>query len=103
MSLVAEHQLRIANWSLKADPAVVAQALYEDMQADLRSEIADLSPPLTVLYQAEMAPELARIRYDTDYRASIGARLLPIARTSHFIMLDRPELVRSEIVRGALD
>ena len=103
MSLVAEHQLRIANWSLKADPAVVAQALYEDMQADLRSEIADLSPPLTVLYQAEMAPELARTRYETDYRASIGARLLPIVRTSHFIMLDRPELVRSEIVRGALD
>ena len=103
MSLVREHELRIANWSLKADPAVVARALYEDMQADLRSEIADLQPPLTVLYQAEMAPELARARYETDYAAAADARLVPIARTSHFIMLDRPELVLHEVVRDVRD
>lgn len=103
MSLIPEHQLRIANWSLRADPAVVARALYEDMQADLRAQIADLSLPLTVLYQAETAPELARARYETDYAALSGARLVPVARTSHFIMLDRPELVREEIVRGLLD
>jgi len=100
MSLVPEHQLRIANWSLKADPAVVAQALYEDMQADLREEIAGLSPPLTVLYQASTAPELARARYEADYAAAPDAKLLPVDRTSHFIMLDRPELVHAEIVPG---
>ena len=100
MSLIPEQQLRIANWSLKAEPAVVAQALYEDMQTDLRSRIAELSPPLTVLYQAEAAPELARARYETDYAAQPTARLVPVAGTSHFIMLDKPELVRDEIVRG---
>lgn len=101
MSLIPEQQLRIANWSLKADPAVVAQALYEDMQTDLRSQIAGLSPPLTVLYQAEQAPDLARSRYMADYAALPSARLVAVAGTSHFIMLDQPELVRAEIVRAA--
>ena len=99
MSLVPEHQLRIANWSLKADPAVVARALYEDMQTDLRSQIRDLSAPLTVLYQASVAPELARARYEADYASLPGATLVPVDRTSHFIMLDRPELVHAEIVQ----
>jgi len=103
MSLIPEHQLRIANWSLRADPAVVARALYEDMQADLRVSIGELSPPLTVLYQAEAAPDLARARYEADYAAQPRARLVPVARTSHFIMLDRPQLVRHEIVRQGLD
>jgi pimeloyl-ACP methyl ester carboxylesterase len=101
MSLIPEHQLRIANWALKAEPAVVAQALYDDLQADLRSKIADLLPPLTVLYQAETAPDLARARYEADYAGQPGARLVAVADTSHFIMLDRPELVRAEITRGA--
>lgn len=101
MSLVREHQLRIANWSLKADPAVVAQALYEDMQADLRASIGHLSAPLTVLYQARRSPDLARARYRADYAAVPKARLVPVDRTSHFIMLDRPELVQDEIVRGS--
>lgn len=101
MSLVPEYQLRIANWSLKADPAVVAQAIYEDMQEDLRAQIGHLTVPLTVLYQAHQAPDLAKARYQADYAALPGARLVPVERTSHFIMLDRPELVEAEIVRGA--
>lgn len=100
MSIVPQHQLRIANWSLKADPAVVAQALYEDMQTDLRSQLSGLNLPVTVLYQAETAPDLARARYEADYAALPSARLVPVGRTSHFIMLDRPELVRNEIVEG---
>jgi pimeloyl-ACP methyl ester carboxylesterase len=101
MSLIPAQQLRIANWSLKADPAVVAQALYEDMQTDLRAQIGSLSAPVTVLYQAHQAPDLARARYQTDYAALPGANLVPVERTSHFIMLDRPELVHAEIVQGA--
>ena len=101
MSLIPAQQLRIANWSLKADPAVVAQALYEDMQTDLRVQIGDLSVPLTVLYQAHQAPDLARARYQADYAALPGSNLVPVERTSHFIMFDRPELVHAVIVRGA--
>lgn len=101
MSRVPEHQLQIANWALKADPAVVAQALYEDMQTDLRMRVSELSLPLTVLYQAETAPDLARARYETDYAQLPAAQLVPVAGTSHFIMLDQPELVRAAIVRGA--
>ena len=54
-------------------------------------------------FQVQLSRELARARYETDYAALSGARLVPVARTSHFIMLDRPELVREEIVRGPLD
>lgn len=36
-----------------------------------------------------------------DYAALPGARLVPVDLTSHFIMLDRPELVQAKIVRGA--
>jgi pimeloyl-ACP methyl ester carboxylesterase len=100
MSIVPANQLKIANWSLKAEPTVVAQAIYEDMQADLRQEIARLERPLTVVYAAEESAEFAHERYRTDYSAYPAARFVPAARSGHFIMLDRPDLVRDEVARG---
>ena len=99
MSIVPANQLKIANWSLKAEPTVVGQAIYEDMQADLRQEIARLERPLTVVYAAEEAAEFAHERYRIDYSAYAAARLVPAARSGHFIMLDRPDIVRDEVVR----
>ena len=90
-------QLRVANWSLKAEPMVVAQALYEDMQSDLRQDIAALTMPITVLYQSGPDAAAARHRYETDYANLPSTRLVPVERTGHFIMLDRPQLVQSEI------
>lgn len=101
MSIVPANQLRIANWSLRADPAVVAQALYEDMQTDLRPEIGALQPPLTVLYAAGADPAAARERYETDYAAFRATRFVPVTNSGHFIMLDRPALVEAEIARIA--
>lgn len=88
---------KVRLWSLSADPAVTAQAVYEDMLTDLRKDIGGLKMPVTVLYQATIDPKVAADRYETDYAALKSARLVPVDRTGHFIMLDRPELFRAEL------
>ena len=40
---------KVQRWSFGAQPAVVAQAMYEDMLTDLRQDIAGLTLPVTVL------------------------------------------------------
>ena len=96
MARSAENRIRIANWSMRSDPAVVAQALYEDLGLDLRQDIARIAVPMTVLYQAS-DPESARARYGADYAAQPKARLVPVADAAHFIMLDQPEKFRTEL------
>lgn len=97
MSARAGHRIRIANWSMRSDPAVVAQALYEDLGLDLRAAIARIEAPMTVLYQAARQPEIAHERYRADYSARPATRLVPVADTGHFIMLDRPDAVLAEV------
>ena len=96
MASTPDARIKVANWSLKADAGTVAQALYEDLTTDLRKDIAAITAPMVVLYQAQ-DPESARKRYATDYAANAGAKLVPIADTAHFIMLDQPERFRSEL------
>ena len=81
------------NWSLKAEPLVVANMVFEDATSDLRPAIARLRMPVTVLYQANGSNAAAATeRYRTDYAALPAARLVPVDRTAHFIMLDRPDV-----------
>ncbi|WP_051503978.1 alpha/beta fold hydrolase [Sphingomonas jaspsi] len=96
MAATPEARMKIANWALKADPAVVAQAVYEDLMTDLRGDIAAIEVPMVVLYQAQ-DPEKAQHRYVTDYAAQPAARLVPVANTAHFIMIDRPDLFQAEL------
>ena len=88
---------RVQAWSMSADPTVVAQAMYEDVMMDLRADIAGLTMPVTVLYQSAIDPASAKDRYETDYGALKSARLVPVDKTSHFIMLDRPDVVHESI------
>lgn len=103
MSLDPEKQARISAWSSQAQPAIVAQALYEDLLTDLREDIARLEMPVTVLYEAERNAAAAAARYEADYAALAGARLVPVERTAHFIMLDRPDVVQAMIAEAAQD
>jgi pimeloyl-ACP methyl ester carboxylesterase len=96
MAKGADNRIKIANWSLRADGGVVAQALYEDLMLDLRQDIARIEAPITVLYQAG-DPEKARARYSADYAAQPKAKLVPVPDAAHFIMLDQPELFRAEL------
>lgn len=97
MSVNPENRIRIANWSMKADGGTVAQAMYEDMLMDLRSDIANIKVPMAVLHQASEM-ERAQKRYSTDYAAQPKARLIPVDKTGHFIMLDQPAVFQKEII-----
>ena len=97
MSIDPKTRTLIAGWSMRADPEVVAQAMWEDVLLDLRQAIAGLKPPLTVLYQAHENAPLAAQRYGTDYAAKADARLVAVDKTGHFIPLDRPDVVLDAI------
>jgi pimeloyl-ACP methyl ester carboxylesterase len=97
MSLDPAARLRIANWSLRADPLVVGQAMAEDLAMDLRPDIAAIRVPMTVLYQAHENAAFAAKRYGTDYAAKPDARLVPVTATGHFIQLDQPTVVEDAI------
>ena len=96
-SIIQAHADRIAQWSATAEPLVVAQALHEDLLTDLRPDIAAISVPVTVLYQVQAGADAARRRYETDYAALPGVRLVPVERSAHFIMLDRPDAFDAEL------
>lgn len=88
-SIKAEGRIKVANWSAKAAPAVTGQALYEVMTTDLRPELAKITAkPFTVLYATGAGPQ-AKVIWEGGYAGS-PAKLVPIADSWHFIMLDQP-------------
>ena len=101
MSVDPATRIQISNWSLKAEPLVVAQAMYEDMMADLRGDIAGITMPVTVLYNSFGDGTAARARYASDYAAKADASLVPVKDTGHFIQLDQPAAVRAAIETAA--
>ncbi len=96
-SVGQENATRIANWAMRAEPLVVAEAMVEDMRLDLRTDIARIHVPISVLYQADGNPEFAHARYSADYAANAAVHLVPVDRTAHFIMLDRPDAFDAEL------
>lgn len=94
-SITPEGRIRVANWSMKADPRVAAQAMYEDMVLDLRPVIGRIAArPFTVLYAAA-APGAGAI-WTRDYAGS-PARLVAVPGSYHFIMLDQPAAFAREL------
>ena len=80
----------------------MAELVYEDTMTDLRSEIASLKMPVTVVHMANGGyREMAIERYTTDYAALPGVRLVPVDNSLHFVQLDQPEIVRAEIRAAA--
>jgi pimeloyl-ACP methyl ester carboxylesterase len=77
---------RIGGWSAASDRAVMVKAMQEDMLADLRPRMAELSVPLTVIYEAPLAElfaaDYAPVKTKTLVAAAPGAK--------HFIMYDDP-------------
>lgn len=98
MSLRPEGRIKIANWSMKADAAVVGQAVYEDMVTDLRKDIANISAPITVLYHSGNDPSSLNAKiYARDYAAQPKAKLVAVPDAGHFIMLDQPGRFADEV------
>ncbi len=88
-SMTPEGRIKVANWGAKADPRVSAEALYEVMTTDLRPELAKVTAkPFTVLYATGAGPQAKQL-WEMGYAGS-PAKLVPIADSWHFIMLDQP-------------
>ncbi|WP_235524009.1 alpha/beta fold hydrolase [Sphingomonas sp. Leaf33] len=84
-------RIQVAEWGRRADPRVVAQAMYEDLTTDLRPDIAKITArPFTVLYATGAGPQ-AKAIWERDYAGS-PATLVPVADSLHFIMLDQPKI-----------
>ena len=98
MSMDEAARVRIANWSLDAEPLAVAQLVYEDATTDLRAAVAKLTMPVTVLHMANGEhAAAAKQRYATDYAALKGAKLVPVDGSGHFVQLDKPDVFRAEL------
>jgi pimeloyl-ACP methyl ester carboxylesterase len=82
-----------------SDPATVGQVFYEVTTTDLRSDLAKLKVPATVLYahNAYFTAEMAAQAYGAAYQASPRIKLIPVADSYHFIMQDQPTVFAREL------
>lgn len=87
--------------SLASDPAVSGQAMYDLITTDLRPELKAIKVPLTVLWVVPAGAPLTQAQLEGFYKMSYAnvpqAVLKHVPDSYHFIMLDQPELFRSEL------
>jgi pimeloyl-ACP methyl ester carboxylesterase len=94
MSNTDAGKAKIFAWLKASDPKTVGEALVEDSTTDVRPDLPALSNvPVTVLY-AVSSPEskpFADALYGQAYKGLPNVKLVPVANSEHFIMLDQPE------------
>lgn len=106
MSVSEAGNRQIAEWLRASDRNVVAEAIYEDLSSDLRSDIAAIGArPLTIAYAVPSAAnaEMIGTLYRQAYAPDPDARLVPVEGSAHFIMLDQPArfaAIMSEFLAG---
>lgn len=91
---------QIRGWMAASDPRVGAQAMEDDLVTDLREGIAAISVPVTVAYAQDtrvMPAERFAALYAAAYARAPKARLVPVADSFHFIMLDQSDTLDREI------
>ena len=86
----------------RSDRATYAQAMYELLTTDLRTELPRLPMPVTVLYAdgrsvVGFGPHDARALYTAGYAGLRNGRLIPVPDTGHLIMDDQPERFAREL------
>lgn len=100
-ALKPQSQEIVAGWMAKADMRVSAQALYEDLQTDLRPQLKTVAAPVTVLVPWTAArggegPVLDL--YRREYAGAPNVTVKGVADSGHFIMLDQPESFRAALL-----
>jgi pimeloyl-ACP methyl ester carboxylesterase len=87
--------------SMTSDAAVVAQAMYDLILADLRPDLRNIRVPLTVLWvrfpNAPVTEEQMAGFYAASYANAPQARIVRIPESHHFIMWDAPEAFQREL------
>ena len=84
----------IKGWSDASDKGVVANALADDMTLDLRPRLAKLVTPVVLLHPDYAAlgspPGTSDQMYKAAFAAAPTVKVVEIAPSLHFIMLDQP-------------
>jgi pimeloyl-ACP methyl ester carboxylesterase len=95
-----ESQRMVAAWSAEADMRVSGQALYEDMQTDLRKDLGRIAAPVTVIvpWTDERGGEIPTLDvYRAQYAGLRGIKLVGVGDSGHFVMLDQPVAFAREL------
>jgi pimeloyl-ACP methyl ester carboxylesterase len=92
---------QIVEHSLASDPAPSGQAMYDLITTDLRPDVARIKVPLTILFVRPAGAPVTDAQmeqfYAMSYSGAPQAVLKRIPDSYHFIMLDSPEVFRSEL------
>lgn len=93
-----DSRAKIVAWMAKTDMRVAAQAMYEDLQIDLRGQLGAISAPVTVLVPSTGPEAEAKLGlYRGEYAGTPKLTVTPVADSGHFIMLDQPEAFRAAL------
>ncbi len=90
----------VGNWSAAADKRVFAQAMYDDMVTDMRTDIAKITAPMTVVYgRDERGVPVAMMDaiYASNFAAAPETEFVPVDGSYHFVMLDQPEKMQTAL------
>ncbi|MFM9865302.1 MAG: alpha/beta fold hydrolase [Micropepsaceae bacterium] len=87
--------------SQTSDPAVVAQAMYEDFITDMRPRLGSIKAPTLVLYAYDPSMGIPQPAMDGLYQSAYAAmpskKLVRIDGSYHFIQIDQPEAFEREL------
>lgn len=94
-------QAQALAWAIASDRHALANALYDDMTTDARSDLPKIKTPVTVLYAWDPDMHLPAANadrlYASAYKGLAGVVLKRIDGTHHFIMLDQPTVFAAEV------
>jgi len=94
MVTAASGKETVIGWGMASDHSVVARALYDDLQTDLRPDLAKITTPVTLLYPdytpAGAPAGVITQSYTAAFAAAPTVRLHQVEHSLHFIMFDQP-------------
>jgi pimeloyl-ACP methyl ester carboxylesterase len=94
MATPPEARTLIANWGVASDHSVVGRAMYDDLQTDLRPDLAKIATPITLLYP-DYTPSgrpagSSRQLYTAAFAPAAKVTPVEVEHSVHFIMFDQP-------------
>lgn len=91
----------VLGWEKASDPKVVANALADDLELDLRPGLAGIRTPITLLYPDNTPLGAPPGAMDPIYKANFAAapsiKLERVDHSVHFIMLDQPAAFAADL------
>jgi len=99
MSNTDAGKAKILDWLKTSDRKTVGEALVEDATTDVRPDLPAITQPVTVLYAVPSPENQAMIGglYAAAYKSLPGVKLVPVAGSEHFIMLDQPARFEEQV------